>query len=79
VESAKYEGMTKEQCPLAKWVRKRSPENQKYLVVYKSRPGRNVMPYTLTVCSIIQYSAIPLDVTDKSYKALREVTVKILG
>jgi hypothetical protein len=31
------------------------------------------------VCSIIQYEAIPLDVADKSYKAIREVTGKKLG
>ena len=39
VTSIELEGMTCEQCSLAKWILRRTPVNEKYLVVYKQRPG----------------------------------------
>ena len=42
------------------------------------RPGHSC-PYTLTIASILMYEAIPLELADLSYKALRKVSVDKLG
>ena len=60
------EGKTSEDCPIAKWLLKRSGPKEKFLVVVKERYN-HVCEYTFTVAAIISWEGIPRDLADQAY------------
>jgi len=72
IEVVRYtgkEGKTSEDCPIAKWVLRRSGDHEKYLVVVKQR-YRHFCDYTWVAASIIQWEGVPVPLADKAYDEL---------
>ena len=61
--------MSREQCPVAKWIIRRTPANEKYLVVYKQRPG-HICQYAVTVAAILCYEAVNRSLADLTYNSV---------
>jgi len=69
------EGKTSEDCPIAKWVLRRSGPHEKYLVVVKQR-YRHFCDFTWVVASIIQWDGITPGLADRAYNELSFRTAK---
>lgn len=73
IEKARYcskEGKTKLGCPIAKYVIRRSGEEEKLLVVTKHRKG-HTCPNSWIVVSIVAWEGVRGDLADYSYDNLR--------
>ena len=63
------EGKTTEDCPIAKWILKRSGPREKYLVVVKER-YQHICEFTFTVAAIISWEGVPRDLADRAYQEI---------
>jgi len=76
IEAIKFsgkEGKTEEECPIAKWILRRTNEEEKVMVVAKQRFGHRC-DYTWTTVLIIQWDGLPRDMADRAYKEIAEKT-----
>eukprot|EP00092_Neocalanus_flemingeri_P033641 GFUD01036572.1.p1 GENE.GFUD01036572.1~~GFUD01036572.1.p1 ORF type:complete len:1125 (+),score=251.74 GFUD01036572.1:63-3437(+) len=69
------EGKTSEDCPIAKWIIRRSGPHEKYLVVVKQR-YRHFCEYSWVAVSIIQWEGLSEELADKAYDQLAFRTAK---
>ena len=62
------EGKTKEGCPspIAKWILRRTNDDEKFLVVVKQRFGHRC-DFTWTVVAIVQWDGVGRDLADRVY------------
>ena len=63
------EGKTVEDCPIAKWIVKRSGPEEKFVVVAKERYGHRCQ-YTWVVVAILQWDGVGRDLADRAYKEI---------
>ena len=69
------EGKTSEDCPIAKWVVRRTGPQEKYLVIAKQR-YRHFCDYTWIAISIIQWDGLTPELADRAYNELSYRTAK---
>ena len=69
------EGKTSEDCPIAKWVLRRSGPQEKYLIVAKQR-FRHFCEFTWVAASIVQWDGLTPELADKAYDQLSFRTAK---
>ena len=69
------EGKTSEDCPIAKWVLRRSGPHEKYLIVVKNR-YRHRCEYSWIVVSIIQWEGVSQELANRAYDQLSYRTAK---
>jgi len=69
------EGKTSEDCPIAKWVVRRTGPQEKYLVIAKQR-FRHFCDYTWIAISIIQWDGLTQELADRAYNELSFRTAK---
>jgi len=69
------EGKTSEDCPIAKWVVRRTGPNEKYLVIVKQR-FRHFCDYAWIAISIIQWDGLTPELADRAYNELSFRTAK---
>ncbi len=69
------EGRTQDGCPVAKWIIRRSGEDEKVLCVVRVRPGHSCATAVLVV-SILLWDGIPVTVATDLYELLRKVLPK---
>ena len=60
------EGKTSQDCPIAKWLLRRSGPHEKFLVVVKERSNHSC-EFTFTVAAIISWEGIPRALADQAY------------
>ena len=65
--------MTRHQCPIAKYIIKRIPAMEKYLVAFKPRPG-HTCEYSCTVVAILMYDAVPSNLLTRAYHTVTQVS-----
>ena len=63
------EGKTVEDCPIAKWIVRRSSQEEKFVVVTKERYGHSCQ-FTWVVASILQWDGIGRDLADRAYQEI---------
>ena len=76
IESIKFsgkEGKTEEECPIAKWILRRTNDEEKVMVVVKHRFGHRC-EYTWTTVLIVQWDGLPREMADRAYKEIAEKT-----
>ena len=76
IEAIKFsgrEGKTEEECPIAKWILRRTNEEEKVMVVAKQRLGHRC-DFTWTTVLIVQWEGLPRDMSDRAYKEIAEKT-----
>ena len=76
IEAIKFsgrEGKTEEECPIAKWILRRTDEEEKVMVVAKQRFGHRC-EFTWTTVLIVQWDGVPRVVADRAYKEIAEKT-----
>jgi len=76
IEAIKFsgkEGKTEEECPIAKWILRRTNDDEKVMVVAKQRFGHRC-DYTWTTVLIVQWDGLPRQVADRAYKEIAEKT-----
>jgi len=69
------EGKTSEECPIAKWLLKRSGPHEKFVVVVKERYNHSC-EFTFTVAAIISWEGVPRDLADRAYQEIAFKTSK---
>lgn len=69
------EGVTSEGCPIAKWVIRRSNQEEKYCVIVKNRYGHQC-EYAWIAVSLIQWDGLPQDLADAAYEQMAQKTAK---
>ena len=67
------EGKTEEECPIAKWILRRTNDEEKVMVVAKQRFGHRC-DYTWTTVLIVQWDGMPRQMADRAYKEIAEKT-----
>jgi len=67
------EGKTEEECPIAKWILRRTNDEEKYMVVVKQRFGHRC-DYTWTTVLIIQWDGVPRALADRAYSEIAAKT-----
>merc|ERR1719402_675376 len=67
------EGKTEEECPIAKWILRRTSEEEKYMVVVKQRFGHRC-EYTWTTVLIVQWDGVPRALADRAYSEIAAKT-----
>merc|ERR1719319_1719776 len=67
------EGVTSEGCPIAKWVIRRTNDDEKYLVVVKERYGHQC-EWTWIAMSLVQWDGVPPELADKAYDQITDKT-----
>ena len=67
------EGKTEEECPIAKWILRRTNDEEKVMVVAKQRLGHRC-DYTWTTVLIVQWDGLPRQMADRAYKEIAEKT-----
>ena len=72
VTSVDYKGMTKKQCPVGKYIIKRNSTMEKYLIIYKTRPGHHC-EYRCTVATILMYNAVRFSLAMQDYDTVSQV------
>lgn len=77
VKYSGVEGKTQQNCPVAKWIIRRSSYNEKILVVAKVRPG-HCCDYVVTVGGILMYEALG-ELADRAYTSITGITSAQLG
>merc|ERR1719341_490747 len=76
IEAIKFsgkEGKTEEECPIAKWILRRTNDEEKVLVVAKQRFGHRC-EYTWTIMLIVQWDGLPRQMADRAYMEIAEKT-----
>merc|ERR1719341_2070871 len=76
IEAIKFsgkEGKTEEECPIAKWILRRTNDEEKVMVVAKQRFGHRCV-YTWTTVLIVQWDGLPRQMADRAYKEIAEKT-----
>ncbi|RUS85746.1 hypothetical protein EGW08_006460, partial [Elysia chlorotica] len=69
------EGKSKEGCPIAKWIIRRSGPEEKYLVIVRCRPRHFCEAATLIV-SIVAWEGVPLPQADSLYESVARTLPK---
>ena len=64
------EGKTMEDCPIAKWIVRRSSPQEKFVVVTKQRYGHSC-EYTWVVVAILQWDGLGQDLADRTYRDIK--------
>jgi len=67
------EGVTSQGCPIAKWVIRRSNQEEKYCIIVKNRYGHQC-EYAWIAVSLIQWDGLPKDLADKAYEQMAHKT-----
>ena len=67
------EGKTEEECPIAKWILRRTNDEEKVMVVAKQRFGHRCN-FTCTTVLIVQWDGLPRQMADRAYKEIAEKT-----
>lgn len=67
------EGKTEEDCPIAKWILRRTNYEEKFMVVAKQRFGHRC-DFTWLVCATIQWDGVPRELADKAYDEIANRT-----
>jgi len=76
IESIKFsgkEGKTEEDCPIAKWVLRRTNQEEQYLVIVKQRFGHRC-EYTWLATAIVQWDGLTRDLADRAYDQIATKT-----
>ena len=76
IEAIKFsgkEGKTEEECPIAKWILRRTNDEEKVMVVAKQRFGHRC-DFTWTTVLIVQWDGLPRQMADRAYKEIAEKT-----
>ena len=69
------EGKTMEDCPIAKWIVRRSGPQEKFVVVTKERYGHKC-DYAWVVVAILQWDGVGRDLADRAYQEIAFKTSK---
>ena len=69
------EGKTVEDCPIAKWIVRRSCPEEQFVVVTKERYGHSC-EYTWVVVAILQWDGVGRDLADRAYQEIAFKTSK---
>jgi len=60
------EGKTREDCPIAKWILRRGNLAEKFMCVWKERPG-HMCEYAVTITALICWDALSKQIAGKAY------------
>jgi len=67
------EGVTSEGCPIAKWVIRRSNQEEKYCIIIKNRYGHQC-EYAWIAVSLIQWDGFSKELADAAYEQISQKT-----
>ncbi|XP_044750439.1 DNA N6-methyl adenine demethylase isoform X2 [Coccinella septempunctata] len=74
IEKVRYtgkEGKTNQGCPIAKWILRRSGQDEKYLVIVKHRQGHSCVSAFIIIC-IVVWEAVSRNASDDLYNLLTD-------